>query len=205
MFRQQFSERRIAMSKLKKYLRRPNMLVVASILLGLNMPILAADRAATNIMQEQNAKGQLERNIRRELITLSNYTVFDNLGFRLKDDNTVILSGQVVWASLRDDAKHAVEHVEGVKDIENNIEILPLSPSDYNIRRKEFYTIYDQVGFERYAIQAVPPIHIIVKNGNVTLEGVVDDEYDKNLAELAANNVPNVFHVTNNLQVEHVD
>jgi hyperosmotically inducible protein len=191
------------MNKLKKYLRGSGMLAVATILIGLNMPILAADQTVTNLMQEQKTEGQLEKNIRHELIMLSNYTVFDNLEFRLKDDNTVILSGQVVWATLKDDAKQAVEHVEGVKDIENDIEILPISPSDYTIRRREFFTIYNQVGFERYAIQAVPPIHIIVKNGNVTLEGVVDDQYDRNLAEMAANNVPDVFHVTNNLRINH--
>ena len=193
------------MNKLKKYLRSLSMLVAATILIGLNVPILAADQTVTNLIQEPKNEGRLERNIRHELIMLSNYTVFDNLEFRLKDDNTVILSGQVVWATLKDDAKHAVEHVEGVKDIENDIEILPLSPDDYAIRRREFFTIYNQVGFEKYAIQAVPPIHIIVKNGNVTLDGVVDDQFDKNLAELAANEVPNVFHVTNNLQINQVE
>ena len=193
------------MNKLKKYLRGLSMLVAAIILIGLNVPILAADQTVTNLIQEPKNEGRLERNIRHELIMLSNYTVFDNLEFQLKDDNTVILSGQVVWATLKDDAKHAVEHVEGVKDIENDIEILPLSPDDYAIRRREFFTIYNQVGFEKYAIQAVPPIHIIVKNGNVTLDGVVDDQFDKNLAELAANEVPNVFHVTNNLQINQVD
>lgn len=186
-------------------MRGLNMLVVATILIGLNVPILSADQTVTNLMQEPKNESQLERNIRRELIMLSNYTVFDNLEFRIKDDNTVVLSGQVVWATLKDDAKHAVEHVAGVKDIENDIEILPLSPDDYTIRRREFSNIYNQVGFERYAIQAVPPIHIIVKNGNVTLEGVVDDQFDKNLAESAANNVPDVFHVTNNLQVNRAE
>ena len=193
------------MNKLKKYLSSFRMLIAATILLGLNMPALAADQTGTNILQEQKTGSQLERNIRRELIMLLNYTVFDNLEFRLGKDNTVILSGQVVWATLKDDAKHAVEHVAGVKNIENNIEILPLSPTDYDIRRREFHTIYNQVGFERYAIQAVPPIHIIVKNGNVTLEGVVLDQFDKNLAALAANNVPNVFHVTNDLRIDHTD
>jgi hyperosmotically inducible protein len=193
------------MNKLKRYPGIFPMLAAIAILLGLSMPVLAIDLPTANSMQEQKAGNPLVSKIRRELILLSNYTVFDNLEFQLKDDNTVILSGQVVWATLKDDAEQAVKNVEGVTSVVNNIEILPLSPNDYDIRRREFYTVYEQVGFERYAIQAVPPIHIIVNNGNVTLEGVVDDQYDKNLAGLAANNVPNVFHVTNNLRIEHLD
>ncbi len=83
----------------------------------------------------------------------------------------------------------------------NNIEVLPLSPMDDQLRRAVFRAIYGEAGLQRYAIQAVPPIHIIVKNGNVTLEGVVDNEMDKNLANLRANEVPNVFSVKNNLVV----
>jgi hyperosmotically inducible protein len=143
----------------------------------------------------------MERNIRHELIMLPYYSVFDNLEFKLKGDSTVVLTGQVVWAPLKDHAEQAVKELEEVKTVENNIEILPLLPYDNTIRRRLYEAIYNQNGFERYRIQAVPPIHIIVKNGRVTLEGVVDDEYDKNLAELAANNVSNVFQVTNNLRV----
>jgi len=175
--------------------------LLSALVLGLSMPLLAYDQSGTDT-PGLKTESQLERTVRHELILLPYYTVFDNLEFRVEDNNTVVLSGQVVWAPLKDDARIAVERIPGVKQVINNIEILPLSPYDNSIRRREFYSIYTQTGFERFAIQAVPPIHIIVKNGNVTLEGVVPDEYDRNVVGLAARNVHNVFSVTNNLRIE---
>jgi hyperosmotically inducible protein len=201
-----FIERRVPMKTYKTFLRGFRMLALAVpvILLGMSLPALAAGQARMDYQaQELRPETRLEKSIRHELIMLPYYTVFDNLEFRIEDNNTVVLSGQVVWAPLKDDAEHAVERVDGVNKVVNNIEILPLSPFDSTIRRREYYAIYNQVGFERYAIQAVPSIHIIVKNGNVTLVGVVDDEYDKNVVGLAARNVPNVFSVTNNLRILH--
>jgi hypothetical protein len=83
----------------------------------------------------------------------------------------------------------------------NNIEVLPLSPMDDQVRRAVYRAIYFDTVLSRYAYSSVASIHIIVKNGNVTLEGVVDSESDKNLANLRANGVPNVFSVKNNLTV----
>jgi osmotically-inducible protein OsmY len=113
----------------------------------------------------------------------------------------VTLYGQVVRPTLKSDAEAAVKSIEGVGSVVNNIEVLPVSTMDDQLRRAVFRAVYSEPGLSRYAEQAVPSIHIIVKNGNVTLEGVVDSEMDKNLANLRASQVPNVFSVKNNLVV----
>ena len=128
------------------------------------------------------------------------YSVFDNLSYRV-DGTRVTLFGQVVLPTLRSDAENVVKRIEGVTGVTNEIEVLPVSPMDDRLRRTLFRAIYSKPSLERYALGAVPPIHIIVKNGNVTLEGVVDNEMDKNVAGIAANGVPGVFKVTNNLVV----
>jgi len=127
--------------------------------------------------------------------------VFDNLQYQVEGDK-VTLSGQVTRPTLKSDAEGVVKSIEGVASVTNNIEVLPLSPMDDQLRRSLYRAIYGYDALSRYSIQAVPSIHIIVKNGNVTLEGVVDNEGDKNLANIRANQVPNVFSVKNNLVVE---
>ncbi len=149
------------------------------------------------------AKAAIAREVRHELITLPYYGVFDNLGFRVDDDGTVTLLGQVVMPVLKDDAERAVKHIPGVTRVKNEIEVLPLSPEDDRIRRAAFMAIYgDPALSTRYAYRAVPPIHIIVKNGHITLEGVVANQMDKSIAGIRANAVPGAFSVTNNLRVE---
>lgn len=143
----------------------------------------------------------LEKEVRHELVLLPYYSVFDNLAFKVQDDR-VILMGQVVRPTLRSDAEAQVRKIEGVASVVNQIEVLPLSPNDDRLRRQVFRAIYSNPVLERYALQAVPPIHIIVKGGNVTLEGVVASEADRNIANIRANGVPGVFSVTNHLQVE---
>jgi hyperosmotically inducible protein len=106
-----------------------------------------------------------------------------------------------VRPTLKSDAENVVKKVEGVSSVDNQIEVLPVSPMDDQTRRAAYRTIYGDPGLSRYGFQAVPSIHIIVKNGNITLEGVVDSEGDKNLAGIRANSVPNVFSVKNNLVV----
>ena len=129
--------------------------------------------------------------------------VFDNLAFRVDDDGTVTLLGQVTRPVLKDDAERAVKHVEGVMRVKNEIEVLPLSPDDDRIRRAAYTAIYGDFALStRYAYQAVPPIHIIVKNGHITLEGVVANQMDKTIAGIRANALSGVFSVTNNLRVE---
>src|SRR5204863_609347 len=119
--------------------------------------------------------------VRHELVMLPYYGVFDNLAFRVDGDRITLL-GQVTRPTLKHDAEAAVRDVEGVREVDNQIEVLPLSPNDDRIRMAAYRAIYGQPGLDRYAMQAVPPIHIIVRNGNLTLEGVVSNEGDRNLA-----------------------
>jgi hyperosmotically inducible protein len=129
------------------------------------------------------------------------YGVFDNLAFRV-EGNKVILLGQVTRPTLKSAAERVVKDIEGVEEIENQIEVMPLSPNDDRIRLATYRAIYGHTALNRYALQAVPPIHIVVKNGNVTLEGVVANEGDKNIAVMQAKGVSGVFSVTDNLRVE---
>jgi hyperosmotically inducible protein len=127
--------------------------------------------------------------------------VFDNLAFRV-DGSKVTLLGEVTRPALKTDAEAAVKRIEGVEAVENQIEVLPLSPNDDRIRLAVYRAVYRQVSLSRYAMQAIPPIHIIVKNRNVRLEGVVATEADKNLAGIRAKGAPGVSSVENNLRVE---
>lgn len=147
-------------------------------------------------------KAYIAHEARHELLMLPYYNVFDNLAFRVDDDGTVTLLGQVTRPTLKDDAGRVVKKIEGVPQVKNEIEVLPLSPEDDRIRVAAFRTIYGDTALNRYAHQAVPPIHIIVRNGHITLEGVVANQADKNLAGIRANSVPGAFAVVNNLRVE---
>jgi len=153
--------------------------------------------------QTQNPKGydKFVREIRHELVMLPYYGVFDNLVYKV-DGFNVTLMGQVTRPTLKSDAERVVNDIEGVQTVTNNIEVLPLSPNDDRIRMAVYRAVYGEAALNRYALNAVPPIHIIVKNGNVTLEGVVANEGDKNIANIRANGVSGVFGVTNNLRVE---
>jgi hyperosmotically inducible periplasmic protein len=161
-------------------------------------PVLFADH--------ENSKGyqRFVREIRHELVMLPYYGVFDNLAYKV-DGYNVTLMGQVTRPTLKSDAERVVKDIEGVQKVTNNIEVLPLSPNDDNIRRAAFRSIYGHTALNRYAFGAVPPIHIIVKNGQITLEGVVANEADKNIANIQANSVPGAFGVKNNLRVENQD
>jgi len=143
----------------------------------------------------------LTKEVHHELVMLPYLTVFDNLEYKV-DGARVTLLGQVVRPALKSDAESVVKHIEGVEAVDNQIEVLPLSPMDDRIRRAEHHAIYGYEPLERYALGALPPIRIIVKNGHVTLEGFVANEGDKNLVGLRANTVPGVFSVTNNLQID---
>ena len=158
----------------------------------------AADKRQKN--QEPKTQQELVREVRHQLVLLPYYSVFDNLAFRV-DGERIILEGQVTRPTLKSDAEGAVKSIPGISAVVNNIEVLPLSPMDDQIRRATYRAVYGEPGLSRYAESAVPSIHIIVKNGNVTLEGVVDSEGDKNLANIRASAVPNVFSVKNNLVV----
>jgi hyperosmotically inducible protein len=129
------------------------------------------------------------------------FGVFDNIAFKV-DGYNVQLLGQVTRPTIKSDAENAVKHIEGVEKVDNQIEVLPPSPMDDRLRRRLFRAIYGYPALERYALGVQKPIRIIVKNGHVTLEGVVDSEADKNIAGLRANGVSGIFSVDNNLRVE---
>jgi hyperosmotically inducible protein len=147
-------------------------------------------------------ENRIAREVRHQLVTLPYYGVFDDLAFRV-DGSTVTLLGQVTRPNLKSDAESSIKHLEGVEHVANNIEVLPLSPNDDQIRRAAYRAIYgDSALSTRYGFSAVPSIHIIVKNGHLKLEGVVANMFDKNLINIRANGVPNVFSVQNDLLVE---
>jgi len=128
------------------------------------------------------------------------FGVFDNIEYRV-DGDTVTLEGAVVRPVLKSDAENAIKHIEGVSRVVNKIDVLPPSPMDDQLRRALFQAIYGDSNLEKYALGVQKPIRIIVKGGHVTLEGIVDNGTDKNVAGLRANSVPGIFSVTNNLRV----
>jgi BON domain len=145
--------------------------------------------------------GSLEQKVSHELSMLPYYGVFDNLSFRV-DGDKVTLFGQVAQPVLKLDAEYAVKHIEGVRHVDDQIEVLPLSSFDNQIRFRTYRAIYGFGPLNRYVLGAHPSIHIIVKNGNVTLTGMVANSMDRNLAYARANSVPGTFSVTNELHVE---
>jgi len=158
-----------------------------------------------SVVLAQGSRGasdpQLERRVRHELVTLPYYGVFDNLAYQVNGD-TVTLYGEVVRSSTRSDAAGRVKRIAGVTRVVNNIKVLPLSSFDDRIRRATYRSIAQMGGLYRYLQGANPSLHIVVDNGHVSLEGVVSGSGDRNLAYLAANRVPGVFSVKNNLRVE---
>ncbi|MGA8538125.1 MAG: BON domain-containing protein [Terriglobales bacterium] len=187
---------------------KKSLFAVPAILLIFSMVALASPAILDN--QPAGALGQksldrIYKEVRHELVMLPYYGVFDNLAYKVDPDGTVTLLGQVAplrGSTLKSDAENAVKRIEGVTRVVNDIEVLPLSPMDDQTRRAVYRAIYGNEVLNQYQLRAVPPIHIIVKNGHVTLEGVVSRAMDKQIAGLQANGVPGVFSVTNNLVVE---
>jgi hyperosmotically inducible protein len=168
--------------------------------------ILTAILAATVATSEtapvsEKAQARIAKEARHEILMLPYFDVFDNIGFRV-DGYNITLIGQVTQPKLKSDAENAVKGVEGVENVTNQIEVLPLSPNDDRLRVALYRSIYGFTSLQRYALPVIKPIRIIVKNGNVTLEGVVSSEADKNVVNIRANGVHGVFSVTNNLRVE---
>ncbi len=149
----------------------------------------------------EKGRERLERQIRHELLMLPYYGVFDNLAFRV-DGYDVTLLGQVTRPTLKSDAERVVKRIEGVERVRNEIEVLPLSPNDNRIRLAVYRAVYGHPALNRYALGANPAIRIIVRNGDVFLEGIVASAADRNIARIQANSVPGVFSVTTNLRVE---
>ncbi len=142
------------------------------------------------------------REVRHELVMLPFYDVFENLVFQVDSNGRVTLSGSVTRPTLKSSSENVVKGIEGVEAVDNRIEVLPVSPNDDRIRRAAYRAIYGHSSLDRYGFQAVPSIHIIVNNGNLTLEGVVNNAADRNIAGIQAHGVPGVFSVKNNLRIE---
>jgi BON domain len=174
---------------------RQNILTVVTIILSIFAPDVAG---------QDRGVAYLNKEVRHELIMLPYYSIFDWLQFEAKPDGTVILQGQVTRPTLKSDAENVVKGVEGVTNVVNQIEVLPLSPNDDRIRRAVYRTLFSQNSpLFRYGLGARSSIHIIVKNGNVTLKGTVANKADSDLANIRARSVPGVFSVKNELVVEN--
>src|SRR5690242_4735769 len=181
------------MNNIKKLVSQFTISLVAMLLLAV-APAVASAQGANN--------PQLQKKVRHELVTLPYYGVFDNLAYSINGNGNVTLYGQVVRASTRSDAANRVKRIPGVTHVVNNIQVLPLSGFDNRIRAATYRSIARTGGLYRYLQGANPSIHIVVDNGHVALEGVVSGSGDRTLAYMAANRVPGVFSVTNNLRVE---
>jgi len=148
----------------------------------------------------QKAVERINKEVRHELLMLPRLDVFDNLAYKV-DGYNVTLYGAVRNASVKSDAESSVRKIEGVEKVDNQIEVLPPSPSDDHLRIRLYRSIYGYPSLQRYALGVLKPIRIIVKGGHVELDGVVDSPGDKNLVGIRAKSVSGIFSVTNNLQV----
>jgi hyperosmotically inducible periplasmic protein len=168
--------------------------------LGIALTVMTLPARAQQSEVSPKAVERIQKEVRHELVMLPFLTVFDNLAYKVEGYN-VTLIGQVTNPTLKSDAEKAVQKIEGVEKVDNQIEVLSVSPFDDRLRQNLYRAIYGDPVMQRYAMPVLKPIRIVVKNGHVTLEGVVDNEADKNIAGMRARSVPGVFSVTNNLVV----
>ena len=179
------------------------LLVAPATPLHLDSKSVAHSYSRSSAVQDSLAVNRLMREVRHELITLPYYDVFDWLEAEIQPDGTVVLRGQVVRPTTKSDAEGRVKRLEDVKQVINEVEVLPVSPNDNRLRMAIYRTLFNYNSpLFRYAIQSVPSIHIIVKNGRATLKGLVASEQDKQLAYMRARGVAGLFEVRNELQVE---
>ena len=194
------------MRQLRRDTFRGSAIVLFSMLLmlGCTGSMFADSRDKTQVPtpDSSNYEAWLTQQVRHQLVMLPFYSVFDNLQYQV-EGGKVTLFGQVSRPVLRGDAEAAVKHIEGVEAVDNQIEVLPTSFGDDRIRRAEYRAIYSFPTLQMYSVRSVPPIHIIVNSGHVTLEGAVATEADKDAAGIRANMIPDVFSVVNNLRVDN--
>jgi hyperosmotically inducible protein len=192
---------------MKQYLSITIAFVLAATLIS-NIAVRDASAQKPRLSTKRSTSRDRERaylikEVRHELLMLPYYGVFDWLQFEVREDGNVVLLGQVTRPTLKSDAANVVKNIEGVTNVVNRIEVLPLSPNDDRIRRAVYRTLFNNNSpLFRYGLGAVPSIHIIVKNGNVTLKGVVNNRSDANIANIRTNSVSGVFSVRNELTVD---
>ena len=177
----------------------------SGMVLGALAVLMFSIPVSARVFEKANPKvdgTNLAERVRHQLVMLPYYSVFDNLEFQVEDNGTVTLSGEVTRPFLKSDAVNVVRRLEGAKDVKDKIEVLPLSSYDDRLRIALYRRVFGNIQLDRYTLVPVPPIHIVVRNGNVTLAGVVASEADRNVAGIMANSVPGVFSVTNDLRVE---
>jgi hyperosmotically inducible protein len=166
-----------------------------------SVPAQSKTRATPAVKRDSaNYEAWLREKVRHELVMLPWLGVFDHLAFRVQGER-VTLMGYTIRPSIRSSAENVVKKIEGVRQVVNQIEILPPSPHDDSIRRDAYRAIFGDPALGRYAIQPLPSIHIIVRRGHIILEGAVDNQTDKNIAGIRASGVPESFSITNNLRV----
>lgn len=190
-------------------MRRISSVLFIIVIASLAIPVLAQKQGKPTVQEKTSPEQRgtreqlmLIKAIRHELVMLPYYNVFDWLEFEVRGES-VVLRGQVVRPTLKSDAENVVKKLEAVEKVINEIEVLPLSPNDDRIRTAVYRAIFNYNSpLFRYATQSVPPIHIIVRNGRVTLKGVVATKGDSDIANIKARGVSGVFEVTNQLQIE---
>ena len=175
--------------------------VLQSRALQQNKPTL--QRPLTDSDRSQRLQNMLAAAVRHELVTLPYYDVFDWLEAELPSDGSVVLRGEVVRPTTSDDAENRVRKIEGVAGVVNQIKVLSISPRGNDLRIALYRAIYDwNSPLFRYAMRAMPPIHIVVENCRVTLKGAIASQLESQLAYTAANQVPGVFEVLNELRID---
>ena len=176
-------------------MKSKTLVVICAILISSS--VVLAQRSSE---PSEKAVQRIQKEVRHELLMLPYLDVFDNIAYRV-DGYNVTLVGQVTRPTLKSDAEHAVKDIEGVEKVDNKIEVLPPSPMDDRIRIRLYRAIYGYPSLQKYDLGVNKPIRIIVKSGHVSLEGVIDNDADKNVAGIRANSVSGIFSVNNNLQV----
>jgi len=177
--------------------------IVVTGLLLCAVPISASAMGQAALVSRGHTSMLMTDEVRHQLVMIPNYGVFDWLEAEARPDNSVVLRGYVTRPSTKTEAENRLKRLESVGKVINEIEVLPVSPSDDAIRIATYRAMfnYDSPVF-RYALMAIPPIHIIVNNGRVTLKGTVGSEMDQQLVYTAARQVPGVFEVKNELKID---
>jgi hyperosmotically inducible protein len=175
-------------------------LLVSLVTLVFFLCLSAAAQDAQRGQASPKSEERITREVRHELLMLPYFNVFDDIKFKV-DGGTVTLIGAVVRPTLKSDAGNVIKRIEGVERVDNQIEVLPPSPMDDQLRLRLYREIYGYPALEKYALGVQKPIRIIVKNGHANLEGIVDSQGDKDLVNIRAKSVPGLFSVDNNLQV----
>lgn len=171
-------------------------LMAAVLLGGAGVAVAADNHHAPSFPNDQ----ALAKGVRHAIVMYPRYSIFDDVSFQV-ENGSVRLSGEVTQPFKKSDIDKIVRNVAGTNQVEDDLRVLPLSPMDEALRLRVARLIYGDSTMTKYAIQPMKPIHIIVENGHVTLNGVVDNEFDKQIAGTRASSAMSFGRVVNNLEV----